>query len=48
MSPSPSGLQVVMAAPEIGGDEWRYLCYASVSLAEVLQPLVTMRGIGDR
>jgi hypothetical protein len=45
---SPSGLLRVMADEKLDSDEWRYLCYASVSLAELLQPLVTLQGIGGR
>lgn len=44
---SPSSLDLVMAQERPDGDEWRYACYAAASLAEVLQPLVTMRGIGE-
>ncbi len=44
---SPSGLDRVMAQPEADADEWRYACYCAAALAEVLQPLVTMRGIGE-
>ena len=42
---SPSGLLKVMAEGSRNADEWKYLCYSSVSLAEVLRPLVTMRDI---
>ena len=44
---SPSGLLRVMADEKLDGDEWRYLCYSAVSLAEVLQPLSTLEGIGE-
>lgn len=44
---SPSSLDTVMAQERPDGDEWRYVCYSAASLAEVLQPLVTMRGIGE-
>ncbi len=45
---SPSGLLRVMEDENLDSSEWRYLCYASVSLAELLEPLSTMRGIGER
>ncbi|MGD9497481.1 MAG: hypothetical protein AB7Y46_14365, partial [Armatimonadota bacterium] len=45
---SPSSVHTVLAqAEEPNGDEWRYLCYSAASLAEVLEPLVTMRGFGE-
>jgi hypothetical protein len=44
---SPSGLLRVLERGPSDAMEWRYLCYASVSLAEVLDPLVTMQGISD-
>ncbi len=44
---SPSSLDLVMAQAEPEGDEWRYACYCAAALAEVLEPLVTMRGIGE-
>ena len=42
---SPSGLLKVIAKGSPNADEWKYLCYSSISLAEVLQPLVTMQDI---
>jgi hypothetical protein len=42
---SPSGLIRVLEQRPADHAEWRYLCYASISLAEILQPLVTMRDI---
>lgn len=42
---SPSSVYTVMAKDECKGDEWRYVCYSAAALAEVLEPLVTMRGI---
>ena len=42
---SPSGLLRVMKDDRLDGNEWRYLCYSAVSLAEVLRPLSTMQGI---
>lgn len=44
---SPSSLDTVMARARPTHDEWRYACYAAASLVEVLEPLVTMRGIGQ-
>ena len=42
---SPSGLVKVIAKGTLNADEWKYLCYSSISLAEVLQPLVTREDI---
>lgn len=44
---SPASMDAVIAAGEPSGDEWRYLAYGAVSLAEVLEPLSTMEGIGE-
>ncbi len=42
---SPSRLQRAMREDPPVHAEWRYLCYSSVSLAEVLEPEITMRDI---
>ena len=42
---SGTSISRVMGADDVKSNEWRYLAYASVSLAEVCQPLVTLEGI---
>jgi len=45
---SPSSLQEILEAGSPDAAEWKYICYSSVSLAEVLEPLITMRDIAGR
>ncbi len=42
---SPASVHKVMADDDLDSNEWRYLAYGAVSLAEVLEPLSTMEGI---
>ncbi len=42
---SPASMDAVIDAGSPTGDEWRYLAYGAVSLAEVLEPLSTMEDI---
>ncbi|MEA3401403.1 MAG: hypothetical protein U9R79_09215 [Armatimonadota bacterium] len=42
---SPSRLQKIIEKGPGGHNEWRYLCYSAVSLAEILEPTITMRDI---
>ncbi|MFW5867599.1 MAG: hypothetical protein ACOCX2_07260, partial [Armatimonadota bacterium] len=44
---SPASVHAVMAGDDLDGDEWRYLAYAAVGLAEVLRPTSTMEGIDE-
>jgi len=45
---SASGLPAILEDGPRDASEWRYLCYSSVSLAEVLEPLVTLRDIAGK
>jgi hypothetical protein len=44
---SPASVYKVMAHDDLDSNEWRYLAYSAVSLAEVLDPLSTMEGIAQ-
>ncbi len=42
---SPASMDTVIGEGHPDGDEWRYLAYGAVGLAEVVEPLSTMREI---
>ncbi len=39
----PAGLEALMAKPSLTRSEWRYLCFAAVSLGDVVRPNVSLR-----
>jgi hypothetical protein len=40
---SDDGLLLPLASPTVKGDDWHYLAYGGVSLAEIISPGITMK-----
>ncbi len=45
---SPTSLHLLLAKPALTQDEWIYACFGGVGLAEVVEPLVTLRRLPAR
>lgn len=45
---SPTSFYRLLGRSDLKHDEWLYLCFGGLGLAEVLQPLVTQQHLQDR
>lgn len=45
---SPTSIHCLLAKPKLNHDEWIYLCFGGVSLADVVEPLSTLKHLQGR